>query len=83
MSEKSSIQQIFENLVPFIIAGIAISLFLGLLFMFSYVIVWGLIIGGILWLVSTIKEYLFPSKSGNPEAIKKGKGRIIEHDDKK
>ena len=76
MSEK--LQKIFENLIPFILIGIAIAIFIGLLFMFFYVAVWGLIIGGVLWLVALAKQYLFP---GTP--VNKGEGHIIEHDDKK
>ncbi|MCW8408656.1 hypothetical protein OQJ13_06665 [Legionella sp. PATHC035] len=83
MNDKFQLGKIFENLVPFIIAGCAIALFFGLLFMFSYVLVWGIIIGAILWLVATIKQYLFPSSSTKKEVIKKNEGRIIEHDDKK
>ncbi|MCE0722421.1 MULTISPECIES: hypothetical protein [Legionella] len=83
MNEKSPLGKIFENLVPFLVAGVAIALFFGLLFMFSYVLVWGLLIGGILWLVATIKQYLFPSHSTKTEEINKSQGRIIEHDDKK
>ncbi|HHT0592490.1 TPA: hypothetical protein ACTXXA_000351 [Legionella anisa] len=83
MNEKSPLGKIFENLVPFLVAGVAIALFFGLLFMFSYVLVWGLLIGGILWLGATIKQYLFPSKSTQTEEINKSQGRIIEHDDKK
>ncbi|AWN72547.1 hypothetical protein LEAN103870_16335 [Legionella anisa] len=83
MNEKSPLGKILENLVPFLVAGVAIALFFGLLFMFSYVLVWGLLIGGILWLVATIKQYLFPSKSTKTEEINKSQGRIIEHDDKK
>ena len=81
MNEKLPFQQFFATMVPFIIAGIAIALFIGLLFMFSYVLIWGLIIGGILWLVTTAKNYLFPPAAVNPEARKQG--RIIEHNDKK
>ncbi len=83
MNDKFSPGKIFENLVPFLIAGVAIALFFGLLFMFSYVLVWGLLIGGILWLITTIKQYLFPSSSTKTEVIKKSQGRIIEHDDEK
>lgn len=83
MKEKSPLGKIFENLVPFLIAGVAIALFFGLLFMFSYVLVWGLIIGGILWLVTAIKQFLFPNNPTKPEVIHKNNGRIIEHDDKK
>lgn len=76
MSNK--MQELLETLIPFIILGVAIALLLGLLVMFSYVLVWGLLIGGGLWLISVAKEYLFPSG-----AAKKDKGRVIEHDDKK
>jgi hypothetical protein len=83
MNEKSPLGKIFENLVPFLVAGVAIALFFGLLFMFSYVLVWGLLIGGVLWLITAIKQYLFPDKSTKTEVINKNQGRIIEHDDKK
>ncbi|HHF7366904.1 TPA: hypothetical protein ACPSKY_002026 [Legionella bozemanae] len=83
MNEKSPLGKIFENLVPFLVAGVAIALFFGLLFMFSYVLVWGLLIGGVLWLITAIKQYLFPDKSNKTEVIHKNQGRIIEHDDKK
>jgi hypothetical protein len=76
MNDK--LQQILESLIPFIVLGIAIALFIGLLFMFSYVVVWGLLIGGALWLITVVKEYVSPS-----EHSKKEKGRVIEHDDKK
>ncbi|BCA96721.1 hypothetical protein TUM19329_30820 [Legionella antarctica] len=77
MNEK--MQKIFENLLPFVVVGVAIALFIGLLFMFFYIAVWGLIIGGVLWLIALAKQYLFPDKSTRKE----DEGRIIEHDDKK
>jgi hypothetical protein len=83
MNNKFQVPKLFETLVPFIIAGIAIALFVGLLFMFSYVVIWGLIIGGTLWLISVIKELVFPSATKPATSIKKNQGRIIEHDDKK
>ncbi|MGC1182937.1 hypothetical protein [Legionella sp.] len=82
MNTKLQPSKIFETLVPFIIAGIAIALFIGLLFMFSYVVIWGLMIGGVLWLLSLVKGLLFPN-SKNSVITKKAPGRIIEHDDKK
>lgn len=83
MNKKFQAPKIFETLIPFIIAGIAIALFIGVLFMFSYVVIWGLLIGGVLWLISVIKELLFPSAANKSVATKKSEGRIIEHDDKK
>jgi hypothetical protein len=81
MSNKFHLSKIFENLVPFIIAGIALALFFGVLIMFSYIIIWGLIIGGVLWVFSLIKKLIFPS-SLHSIPTKKDQGRIIEHDPK-
>jgi len=76
MNDK--LQKLLETLIPFIVLGISIALLIGLLIMFSYIFVWGLLIGGVLWLVALAKQYFFPV-----ETVKKSKGRIIEHDDKK
>jgi uncharacterized protein (DUF58 family) len=83
MNDKSPIVKIFENVVPFIVAGFAIALLIGLLFMFSYVLIWGVIIGAVLWIAATIKQYLFPNLSTKKDIYKQSEGRIIEHDDKK
>ncbi|WP_454785627.1 hypothetical protein [Legionella sp. WA2024007413] len=83
MNDKFSLGKIFENIVPFLIAGVAIALFFGLLFMFSYVLIWGLLIGGILWIIATIKQYLFPNNPAKTEITTKSQGRIIDHDDQK
>jgi hypothetical protein len=75
MSHKK--QQIYEQIIPFIILGIATAVVIGLFIMLSYALIWGVILGGIFWLASLVKNYLFPS------AVKATKaGRIIEHDDK-
>ena len=76
MNDK--IQQYLENLAPFLVLGVAIALFVGFLFMFSYILIWGVIIGGMLWLITIAKSYFFPE-----EPNKKDNGRIIEHDDRK
>ncbi|STX30018.1 Uncharacterised protein [Legionella beliardensis] len=68
----------FQTLIPFLIIGIAIAMLVGLLIMFSYILVWGILIGGILWLASIVKNFLFPKR-----VISKTDGRIIEHNEKK
>lgn len=75
---NNKFKQMLEQLPTFIILGIAIALIIGLFIMLSYVIVWGLLLGAIIWLVVVIKNYLSPFLSS-----KKNEGRIIEHDDKK
>lgn len=75
MNEK--LQRLLENIVPFLMLGIAIALIIGLFIMFSYVLIWGLLIGGILWAVSFVKSYFFSSNTPT-----KTEGRVIEHNDK-
>ncbi len=67
-----------ESLVPFLMIGFVIAAVIGLIVMISYVLIWGLLIGSILWLVALVKEKFFPQ----PEK-KKGshKGRVIDYDD--
>jgi len=67
-----------DSLVPFLIIGISIAVFVALMVLLSYVILWGLLIGGILWIVLFIKEKLFPSKK--PQTEEK-KGRVIDYDE--
>ncbi|HRD68822.1 MAG: hypothetical protein Q8M40_04195 [Legionella sp.] len=74
------IKKILESLIPFLVVGVAIALCIGLLFMFFSVAVWGLLIGGVLWLGALAKQYLFP---GTQAVEKKSNGRIIEHNNKK
>ena len=73
------IKKILESLVPFIVIGLAIAVCVALLFMFFSIAIWGVLIGGILWIGAIVKQYLFPSTP----APKKEEGRIIEHDDRK
>ena len=73
---NNKIQQIFEQLVPFVVLGVSIALIIGLFIMLSYVLFWGILFGTGIWVAVKIKNYLFPSP------LPKQKGRIIEHDRK-
>ncbi len=70
MNDK--MQQFLETLIPYLIFGVMIAIFLGLLYIFSYLLVWGIIIGAIVWGVATAKNYFYPK---DPEK----KGRVIDH----
>lgn len=72
-------QRIIEQIIPFIILGITLAFAVGLLIMFSYLLIWGLIIGATLCVVVAVKNYLFP-KQHPPQAPQEQEGRIIEHD---
>jgi hypothetical protein len=73
---STNFESIIERLMPYLMIGIVMAVFFGLLFLFSYVLFWGLLIGGLLWLFVAAKQFLFPDTSVKN---KKG-GRIIEHD---
>ena len=79
MNDK--LQRFLENLLPFLVSGIGIALVIGIFIMFSYVLIWGILIGVILWLVSLVKGLLFTSASSHKKPTK-AKGRIIEHNEK-
>ena len=74
---KTNLQRLLVPLTPFILIGMVIAFFIGVMIVFSYVLMWGLLIGGILWLSTTIKNYFFPKKMSS-----KTPGRIIEHDER-
>lgn len=76
MNDK--LQKMVQNIIPFIIIGVSIALIIGLLFMFFYIAIWGVIIGGVLWLIALAKQYFFPKKE-----TPNNSGRVIEHDNKK
>lgn len=78
MNDK--LQKIIENVIPFMVIGVGIAILIGLLFMFFYLFIWGVLIGGVLWIAAIAKEYFFPSKE---KPVQKEQGRVIEHDDKK
>ena len=68
--------QALITLVPYIMLGVAIACIIGLFILSYYLLLWGLIIGATLWVFALLKRYLFSEK----QAIKKHKGRIIDHD---
>ncbi len=72
---NNKLQELFEQVIPFIVLGIAIALIIGLFIMLSYVLFWGILLGALIWVAVLIKNYLFPSLPSKKE------GRVIEHDD--
>lgn len=65
-----------NSIVPFMMLGIAVALIIGLIIMFSYVLVWGIFIGVIFWIAASVKEYFFPSTTTESTVVIRG--RIIE-----
>ena len=72
---KNTLKQMIHTFIPFIMLGVMAALCVGLVLMFSSILIWGVFIGGILWVVAMAKNFLFPEKKTN-----RPDGRIIEHD---
>ena len=77
-----SIKQFLQQLPPFILIGISIALGVGIFIVFSYVLIWGILIGAILWGVNLLVQYFKPSSTipNKNNANKTSSGRIIDHD---
>ena len=71
-----TLRQLLISLGPYVTFGIMIACIVGLLILSWYILLWGLMIGFVLWMYTLIKRYLYPEK---PQT-KNTKGRIIEHD---
>lgn len=77
MSNK--VQEVFQKFVPYLVLGLGITVAISFLILFSYLLMWGILLGAIIWAVVMIKNYFFRAKS----ITQPKEGRIIEHDDKK
>lgn len=65
-----------QPLPAFLLLGVAVASMIGLFIVFAYVLLWGIILGGLLWVSSLIRQY-FLSKS---RSHTKKQGRIINYD---
>ncbi|RUQ90392.1 hypothetical protein [Legionella septentrionalis] len=74
---NKKVQKALEQLLPFILLGMAIAFAVGVLIMFSYVLIWGILIGTVIWTAVLLKNYFFPKKT---PITTKPQGRIIEHE---
>ena len=70
------LQRIVAQFIPFVILGIVIAFAIALFILFSYVLLWGIFIGAIIWVVAVIKNYFFPKRA----VVKNEQGRVIDHD---
>ncbi|MDA8562045.1 hypothetical protein N9L02_02900 [Gammaproteobacteria bacterium] len=75
-------QKLLAKIIPFIFLGIMLVLLVVGIVFFSYLLIFGAIIGVILFLISWVKDRLFNKSSRNKNEINKNRsGRTIEHDD--
>jgi len=75
---KTSFEKKIQSLAPYLVLGIAIALCVGLFILFSYLILWGLVLGGVIWLIDFFRRFFFSPK---PKKKPETQGRVIEHDE--
>ena len=81
MNDK--LQSIFKQaliaLGPYIILGIIITCAIALLILSYYVLLWGVLIGFVLWTFALLRRQFSSTQNIN----KNNKGRVIDHDNNK
>ena len=73
-------QSFMARLLPFIFLGILLVLVVAGVILFSYLLIFGAMVGLFLFLVAWIKGLFFRNKQKYPAEYQKKKGRIIDHD---
>lgn len=68
---------IFAKIIPFILLGMAIVAFAFGLLLFTYLLIFGAIVGLILFVIAWIKERFFSKK----QVTRRTPGRTIDHKD--
>lgn len=74
-------QKLINGIVPFIVLGIIIVIFVFGIILLSYLLIFGALVGLVLFLIAWVKEKFFPSKHMTTTKNKKP-GITIEHDDR-
>lgn len=70
--------RLFRQITPFLIAGIGIAAFIFGMMLLMYLILFGILVGSVLYLANWIRLKFFPPKQ--PSA-KKSAGRVIDSTD--
>lgn len=75
-------RRLINQLIPFLLIGVAIVAFVFGLMLLAYLLLFGVIVGLGLFLISWIKNKFFASKSNLPKKNPTPrKGRVIDSDD--
>lgn len=72
---------IISRIVPFIFLGVMIVLFVAGLVLLSYLLIFGAIVGLILFTIAWLKDKLSNNKKPQPPVTTRRTGRTIDHDD--
>ncbi|HSW69162.1 MAG TPA: hypothetical protein VLI69_03245 [Gammaproteobacteria bacterium] len=73
---------LFQRLMPFLFLGIMLVVLVAGLILLSYLLIWGAIVGLVLFLIAWIREKFFPTRQLTKSDKKRTSNRIIDHEDK-
>ncbi len=65
-----------QSIGPCLLLGVAIACTIGIFILFSYVLLWGILIGMILWMIALIRRHLFSKNTPSNHE----QGRVIDHE---
>lgn len=74
-------RSILQRIIPFIFLGVAIVALVAGLILFSYLLIFGAIVGVVLFVLSWAKEKFFPSKQITTYKEKPKQGRTFDHEE--
>ncbi len=80
---SNRIYRFLTPFIPFLILGLILSVFIGFIFIFAYVLMWGFILAACYWLFQTVRAFFFSPTRKTAEPIPTSSGRVIEHDEHK
>jgi hypothetical protein len=75
---QRSVMTLLNSLAPFLSAGIVIAITIGIFFVLSYILLWGLLFGAILYVGNSLFNMITPKVE---KAEPPNSGRIIEHEE--
>ena len=74
-------KNLLAKILPFLFLGIMLVILVVGFILLSYLLIWGAIVGLVLFVIAWIREKLFPSRQLT-KTTKPKSGRIIDHDDR-
>ena len=74
-------QSFLSRIIPFIFLGIIIVILIAGMIVLSYLLIFGALVGLVLFVFAWIKDRFFNKRTDLPTATKSRRGRTIDHHD--
>jgi len=73
---------LLARIIPFLFLGIMLVILIAGLILLSYLLIWGAVVGLVLFLIAWLREKFFPPRHLTKIDKQSKSGRVIDHDDK-